>query len=209
MSGLQLTPLMVGIVTFAGLTGATAKFIRSYRPYMWIGSATLTVGVAMMSTLSEESNRAMEIAYVFLVGSGVGMTIQMMLLAAQGAVVGEDVAIVTALTQFFQNIGGAIGICIYSTVLQNALPKNVMSVVPPELLTPNVTLAVSQSITSIQSHLPPAVIPYVVHAYVLSLQSSFRVGIPIAGASFLALLFVKGQRLGGSGKPVEKEAAEV
>lgn len=75
------------------------------------------VGLGLISTLDERSNKGKQIGFALLTGAGSGSTLQVGLVALQGAVPRKQMAVVTATRNFQRNLGGALGLAIGASIV--------------------------------------------------------------------------------------------
>jgi MFS family permease len=148
-------------------------------------------------------------------GVGMGMTLQIVVVAVQNAVDRRDLGSATSAVSFFRNIGAACGTALLGTILVSRLGFWL-----PRLVHRHTGLDLSQSftITPRALHaLEPAVRAGVTESFVRSLHVVFIAGIPLAGLAFVCALLLKELPLRDNvvdrGRPVEpglvREAATV
>src|SRR5947207_39729 len=85
-SGLQLTPMMAGLLVTSIASGRLISRFGRYRPFPIAGTAVLTVGMVLLSRLSLHSSASAASLYMLVVGLGLGMVMQVLVLAVQNAV---------------------------------------------------------------------------------------------------------------------------
>ncbi|RUS29735.1 major facilitator superfamily domain-containing protein [Jimgerdemannia flammicorona] len=184
-SGLELIPLMAGMVACTIVSGNLVSRFGIYRIYITLGAALLTVGAGLISTLTAETGHAEQIGYLIICGMGMGLSMQTMTLAAQSSVEYKDVAVVTTLINFWRTIGGVLGIAISGSIFNNKLLASLTS------LQLDFSIAAARTNVAYVQMLPEAVKGQVINSYVQSLSLVFIVGTPLAGVTFLASLFVQ------------------
>jgi hypothetical protein len=103
-AGLELTPLILGVVVAAIFSGqAISRIPKLRKQFLCVaGGALITIGAGLLSTVSDETARSKDVGYQIIVGLGVGFIMQTTLLAGQSAVEHKDVATVTAMLNFFR-----------------------------------------------------------------------------------------------------------
>ncbi|CAG8557374.1 289_t:CDS:10 [Scutellospora calospora] len=185
-SGLELLPLILGVAIMAIVTGqlVSRTVFFSYGIICAFGGILMAVGSGLISTFSESTTRGEIIGYSIIAGVGAGSIMQITILAGQGIVERKDIAVVTSLLAFFRIMGAVFGVAITGTVFNNVLNENL----PPQFQ--------NQKFTS--STGPGGPIPeFVIKAFLLALDSGFRIVVVFAGLSFvssLPLLRVKPHR---------------
>ena len=117
-SGLLIVPLMAGSDDRprSSPAGGSAPPGR-YRIYPIIGTLLCAGGVALLSQMGTDTTRLYSSVSMAIVGYGVGMTMPTLSLAAQNAVSGRDLGVVTSATTFFRSLGGALGVALFGAVL--------------------------------------------------------------------------------------------
>ncbi|KAJ3219560.1 hypothetical protein HDU67_000505 [Dinochytrium kinnereticum] len=188
-AGLQLLPLLLGLVVFSIVGTILLTYVKSYPPFIITGCALVTGGAYWFSTLDQNSSRAAEIGALFIVGVGLGLTIQMNILAAQASVDQVDTATVSALTSFFQSIGGGIGLAILSAIFNDRFASGVAKL-PEELRAAFSDPAGGGGDRDKFDALPQEVKDMITGVFVGALQGVFRYAVPFCGVAFLAALFI-------------------
>jgi hypothetical protein len=143
---------------------------------------------------------------MFIVGAGLGMVMQVLVLAVQNAVDYRDMGVATSASQFFRSMGGTFGVAIYGTVLNNRLAANLKELLPRGAVPPSGTHNLTSSPGVIRS-LPDAIQVPVIEAFVRSLDTVFLTAVPIVLVGFVLSFFVKELPLRGHGGPPEEAAA--
>ena len=140
-SGSFLTPMMLGIVVGATLSGqALSRTGGHYRIQALIGLAIMTVGMYLISTMDENTTFARAVIYLVIMGFGMGSTFPTFTLSVQNSVPFRVMGTATAAIQFYRSIGGMLGLSILGAVMANrfasnledALPSSVRGVLPPD-----------------------------------------------------------------------------
>ncbi len=179
-SGLLLTPLMAGlIVTSIGSGQLIARFGR-YRPFPIAGTALMTVAMFLLTGIGVSQPIWQTAAYMVILGFGLGMTMQVLVLAAQNAVPYELLGVATSGSTLSRQVGGSIGVSLFGAIFANQLATNLATALPPGVHPP------AAAAPDIVRALPPAVHSAYVGAFAESLQPVFAVA---AGISVLAFLF--------------------
>jgi EmrB/QacA subfamily drug resistance transporter len=182
VSGLRLVPLMLGLVGSSVLSGILITRTGRYRVYPIAGMAIVIAGMMLMTRLSEHTSMTEVSAYMFVLGVGVGMVMQVIVLAVQNSADYKDLGTATAGVNFFRSMGSAFGVAIFGSVLTNRLDVEL-----PRLLPAGSELHAGQVLGSTPAQLramPPAVHEAAVHAFSLSLHTMFLLVVPIAIVGF-------------------------
>ncbi|RUP45914.1 major facilitator superfamily domain-containing protein [Jimgerdemannia flammicorona] len=211
-AGLQLLPMMLGLVVIGNIAGNFMNMIQKRMPniaahvlYIYVGNCLFLVGAGLTSTLDENTSTGVTVVYLLLVGIGLGLTLQMNLYAAQSAADPQDMAIATSTASFFQSIGGSIGIAIFGALEQNSLSTN-LSKIPPSVVSPEMLLEVVKSSAVIYDKLGPEARAAVIHAYVEALHIIFTTAIPFVAIALFFSLFISRKRSQNEGEMVAHAA---
>ena len=142
-SGAFLTPMMLGMVFGAAVSGQTLSRLGGhYRLQGLIGTAIMGGGIALASRMTVDTGYVQAVVNIVVMGVGLGVTFPGYTIAVQNAVPYRIVGVATSATQFYRSIGGTLGLAVLGSVMTNrfgaalvdAVPRQVAGTVPPELL---------------------------------------------------------------------------
>ena len=186
-SGLMLIPLTIGVVSASVGSGALISKRGRYKVYPIIGSVVVTIGLYLMSTLKVDTTYPIQAVMMFVTGFGIGLSMQVIVLATQNGVEHKDLGTATSAISFFRTMGGAIGTSFFGSILVNRLAYNMPRLVPKGIAVPKSVAngAVSGSPQALSS-LPPAIHSALLQAFVNSLHVMSLAALPFA---VLALIF--------------------
>jgi EmrB/QacA subfamily drug resistance transporter len=188
-SGVLLLPLMGGMLTTSIISGQLVTRFGRYKVFPVSGTALMTLGMWLLVHLGAHTSLLVSSAYLVVFGVGMGMTLQIAVVAVQNAVDRRDLGTATSAISFFRNIGAATGTAMLGAVLVSRLGFWL-----PRLVHGRTTLDLSQSFTITPKALhalTPAVRAGVVESFVRSLHVVFLVGIPLAGLALMFALLLK------------------
>ncbi|HUW87047.1 MAG TPA: MDR family MFS transporter [Candidatus Paceibacterota bacterium] len=120
-AGLKLIPLMLGIVSMSIFSGKRITHHGKYKKFPVIGTAIMTVGILLMSTLTRETPYWQLSIYAIIVGAGLGLSMQTIVIALQNSVDYQDMGVATSANTFFRSLGSVFGSAIFGAVLNNRL----------------------------------------------------------------------------------------
>ena len=180
-SGLLIVPLMGGLTIASIITGRRITATGRYRIYPIVGTALCTVGVALLSQMGTDTSRLYSSASMAIVGYGVGMTMPTLSLAAQNAVSGRDLGVVTSATTFFRSLGGALGVALFGAVLTARTNAELDRQLPVGTLIDRDTLLSSPE--KIRK-LPAELAGPVTDAIAEGVTAAFVVAVPVVAAAF-------------------------
>lgn len=183
ISGLQLLPLLVGLIICSTGSGIVISKTGRYRAFPIAGTALMTVGLLLLSQVGVGTSLAMVALYMFVLGVGLGCVMQVLVLIVQNAVPYSELGVATSSATFFRSIGGSFGVAIFGAIFSNVLVGNLVRHLGTAKLPTGLS---SSSVTpAILDKLPQAVHHGIAAAYAESIQTVFVIAAPIAGIAFL------------------------
>ena len=184
-SGLQLTPMMAGLLITSIVGGQIISRTGRYRPFPILGTAIAAAGMALLSLLNVHTSTLTTSLYVFVIGFGLGMVMQVLVLAVQNAVEPNVMGVATSGSIMFRQIGGSVGIAAFGAIFSNQLKKNLAKTLPPGVHGP------SSATPKAVNALPPHVHSLYIHAFSNALHPVFLVGAAISGLAFVLSWFLQ------------------
>ncbi len=176
-SGLQLVLMMAGMLLTSTLSGQLISRTGRYRPFPTAGTLLLSVGLYLLSRLGPSASPWLVSLDVGIVGIGLGMVMQVLIVVVQNAVEYEDLGVATAAAVLSRSVGGSLGTAVLSALFAGALVR---------LLGRGVTLP-SAELASLQ----PAQRAAYASAVSASIDFIFAVAARIAALSFILSWFVE------------------
>ena len=120
-SGLQLLPLMAGVLIASIGSGQLISRTGRYKLFPIIGTALAAVGLLLLSRLDATTGPSRPAAYMLVLGVGLGFVMQVLVLAVQNAVPYEQLGVATSAATLFRSIGGSLGTAILGAIFANRL----------------------------------------------------------------------------------------
>jgi EmrB/QacA subfamily drug resistance transporter len=173
-SGLALFPMMGGVLVSSILSGRLITRTGRYKVFPVLGTALAFVGLALLATIDAHTARNAVSAYMFVLGTGIGFVMQVMILTTQNAVPVSELGASTGAVTFFREIGGSIGIATFGAVFTSSLAHRMGSV----------PLDSSLSVELIR-HLPAAEQATVIRAIAESVAHVFVFAAPVMLLAFI------------------------
>ena len=198
-AGLKLIPFMIGIVSTSIYSGKAITKHGYYKRFPIIGTVVMTIGIFFMSTLTATTPFWQLSIYSILVGAGLGLSMQTIVIALQNSVDFKDMGVATSSNTFFRSLGSVFGTALFGAILTNRL-GHYLIVGRDELAASNPTAALSfnesdiekiKQNTSVIAQLPPEAQTTALDAFVNSFQVVFLVAAPITAFGFLLALFLR------------------
>jgi len=187
-SGLRMLPLMAGLLAAAIGSGRAISRIGRYKAFPIAGTAFLVVGMYLLSLLRVGTAPWVASVYMLVVGIGIGLVMQVLVLVVQNAARPQEIGVATSTATFFRSVGGSFGVAIFGTIFASSLAHQ-LSRLPHDVtarLGSGVHLNPAQA-----RHLPPAVHAQFLHAFAHALHGVFLFGMGLAAVPFLLSWFLK------------------
>ena len=208
VSGLMTIPMLGGFLTTSILSGRLISRIGRYKVFVVAGTALLTGGLGLMTQLSATTPLAELAFWQLVIGFGMGMFMQTVVIATQSAVETRDLGIATSSVMFFRSMGGAIGAAGFGAFLTSRLVVEL-----PRHLPAGVAHSVGKATDKLVSS-PDAVRalePTIRHglgmAYSHALSDVFLAALPLAVLAMLISLLLPEIKL-RSTNGIQRAAAE-
>jgi predicted MFS family arabinose efflux permease len=156
-SGLLLTPLVVGILVTATVSAQFVSAGGRYRIYPVAGSLVIALALGLLSTIGVSTALWLVCTYVMLLGAGVGLSMQILVLIVQNAVTPAEIGTATSANSFFREIGATLGIAVvgglFASRLTDRLTEALTSTSTPltvstHSLTPSTVKALAEPLRS-------------------------------------------------------------
>jgi len=133
-SGSFLTPMMLGVVVGSVISGQVlSRAGGHYRIQGAAGIIFMALGLFLLSRMTVETSYATAVMNIIIMGLGLGITMPVYVIAVQNAVPYSIMGIATSTNQFFRSIGGAFGLAIAGSVMNNSFATEFMGGLPPEV----------------------------------------------------------------------------
>jgi hypothetical protein len=151
---------MAGIIITSIIAGAATARIGRYKWFPVFGIAILALGLLMFSFLGVDSPLWVAFIYMVIVGIGLGMSMQTLILGLQNGLELKDMGAGTSTATFFRSLGGSFGVAVLGTILNSGLASQIKNRLPEALaqLSPEQARAVAQKLGGGVSIAAPAVI---------------------------------------------------
>ncbi|MGD0083196.1 MAG: MDR family MFS transporter [Acidimicrobiales bacterium] len=184
ISGLQLLPLMAGMLIVSIGSGQIISRTGRYRVFPIIGTALITVGLLLLSRMGIGTSSVAQAIFMLVLGMGLGAVMQVLVLIVQNAVPYSELGVATSGATFFRSIGGSFGAAIFGAIFSNVLVGNLVrhlhgAKLPIGLTTSSITPASLDTLSAAARH-------GLIAAYAQSIQTVFVIAAPIGLIAFLA-----------------------
>jgi EmrB/QacA subfamily drug resistance transporter len=194
-SGLQLLPLMAGLLIASMGSGQIISRTGRYRIFPIAGMAFVVLGMFLLGHLGATTSAVTGGLYQAVLGFGLGLVMQVLVLAVQSSVEIRDLGAATSAASFFRSIGGSVGVSVFAALFNSSLSHHLKSALPTSTAVNTSSLHGGPAQLA---KLPPAIHAAYTHSFVLSLQAVFHVAIFFAAAGFLISLLLPHVTLRGT-----------
>jgi EmrB/QacA subfamily drug resistance transporter len=207
VSGLLMLPFVGGLLVSSIGSGRIVSATGRYKIFPILGTAISTVGMGLLSRLSPTSTRVENGIYMAVLGFGIGLVMQILVLVVQNAAPREDLGSATAANNYFRQIGGTVGSGIVGAAFTTRLTSKISHLLPPgsSAHLPNVQALTPKELDA----LPASVHSALITAYAYALPPIFLALVPVLAAAFVLSFFLKEKKLRTTVGPEDAAAAPV
>jgi EmrB/QacA subfamily drug resistance transporter len=205
-SGLQLFPLMGGLLVASIGSGQIISRTGRYKMFPVAGTAILALGMFLLSHLGVHTSVLKSGAFMAVTGLGLGLTMQVLVLAVQNSVSPRELGTATSAATFFRSIGGSIGVSVFSAIFNNKMTTNLHKQLPQ--LGANVAQAKElRASPEVLAKLPAPIHAGYLRAFTDSLHVVFVAAIPVALLGFALTWLLEEVPLRTSVAPIDGVSA--
>jgi EmrB/QacA subfamily drug resistance transporter len=120
-SGVLMMPMMLGMLATSVISGRIISRFGRYKLFPILGTGTMTFGLGALSLLTIESNDWQTAIDALWLGLGMGMVMQVLIIAVQNSVDYKHLGVATSGTMLFRSLGGALGVALFGAIFANRL----------------------------------------------------------------------------------------
>lgn len=202
-SGLALVPLMGGMIISSTVSGVAITRTGTYKAIMVAGPIIAMSGLYLMWDMGSEVSVFDASWRMAIVGTGLGLTMQNLILVAQNSVDMKMTGVVTSLGTLARSVGGTMGIAALGTIFATRLPKSIAEQLAVQGVDPAVIASGSKgqgldssTILNMGSSNLPAPVKEAVRLGVSdTIEHLFILGIPMLSIALVVLLFMRRDEL--------------
>ncbi len=192
VSGLLMVPMMVGMMGTSIYSGIAISKSGRYKAYPIAGTLVTIVALLAFTTLTAQTPLWLICVYLFVLGAGMGLIMQVVVLVVQNAVDPEMIGTATSTNNYFREVGASLGVAIFGALFTNRLSEKLMDVFSGAGAN---AAEAGQATSSLDpqtlSSLPQALRDGIVDAYAGSLAPVFWYLVPFLVVAFALALFLK------------------
>ncbi len=189
MSGIATIPLVLGMFLSSLIIGRIITSTGHWKRYLAAGGVLLTAGLAVLATMSSTSPYWILAVGMVLAGTGMGATMQNLVLAVQNSVSIRDIGSSSATVSFVRSLGGAIGVSVLGAVLASKVTTNVAAGLT-QLGVPASALGTSSGTPDLAT-LPAPVATVVQSAYGVGTAWAFGLSAVAAAIGAIVIFLIK------------------
>ncbi|MBX7453204.1 MFS transporter [Mycolicibacterium sp. 3033] len=185
-SGLRTLPMVLGLLTTSLSSGVIVGRTGRYKIFPIAGTAIMALGFVLLSRMDAHTSTLLESLYLLVLGAGIGLSMQVLVLVVQNTVDFTDLGVATSGVTFFRTIGSSFGAAIFGSLFANFLDDRL----PAAMASSG---APAEAATSPQAlhRLPQEVAGPIIDAYADSLSRVFLFAAPFAVVGLVLALFLK------------------
>ncbi|MFF8262420.1 MDR family MFS transporter [Streptomyces virginiae] len=203
ISGVRTLPMVFGLLLASVFSGSVVSRTGQYRIFPIVGNAVMGVGLYLLSRMHPGTSTLLESLYMFVLGVGIGLSMQVLTIAVQNTVDYADLGTATSGVTFFRTLGSAFGTAVFGTIYANHLgPSLEAAVAQAATATGQDPAALAEAASTPQGvhGLDPAAATPVIEAYAQALHTVFLWTVPVAALGFVVALFLKQVKLRDSAR---------
>ncbi|MBW8482106.1 MFS transporter [Actinomadura parmotrematis] len=188
-AGLLTIPMMAGVLICSTVAGRLSTATGKVKPYIVTGTVVLTAGFAVLATIDHATSLYLVGFGMFLVGAGVGMSMQNLMLVVQNSVPLKEIGAASGVVTFFRSMGGTMGVSILGAVLANRVAGSIADGLAKLGVQPGQSSGAGSSLDV--KHLPGPIQEIVRAAYGDATGHIFLISAAIAVVGIVAAAFLK------------------
>ncbi|RKS72284.1 EmrB/QacA subfamily drug resistance transporter [Actinomadura pelletieri DSM 43383] len=189
LSGVYLLPMMLGMLVASIGSGQLISRTGRYKVFPVVGTPLIALGMYLCSRLDENASTVTMSQRFALLGFGLGLVLQVLVIAVQNAVPYGDLGAATSGVTFFRQIGGSFGVAVFGSIFSNQLADRIEDLA--RVLPPGFNPAAVQGDPGLLDRYPAQVKDEVLHAYAQSIDAVFFWAVPVALVAFVLTWFLR------------------
>ncbi|MFF2566892.1 MDR family MFS transporter [Streptomyces sp. NPDC058084] len=197
ISGIRTLPMVVGLLIASIFSGNVVSKTGRYRIFPIVGCFVMGLGLYLLSLMDPRTSTWLASLYMFVLGVGIGLCMQVLTIAVQNTVDYADLGTATSGVTFFRTLGSSFGTAVFGTIYANSLKPNLAEGVGEASaraaslgLNPAEVATAAQSPAGVHG-LPTPVAEPIVQAYADTLHTVFLWTVPVAAVGFVVAFFLK------------------
>ncbi|MFD7566308.1 MFS transporter [Streptomyces tendae] len=193
MSGVMTIPMIGGLFISSTVSGQIITKTGKWKGWLLAGGVLLTAGLGLLGTMRYDTPYWHIGIFMALMGLGVGMMMQNLVLCTQNQVAPSDLGAASSTVTFFRSLGGAVGVSVLGSVMSTRISHYASDTIGS--LSPQEQAAAAKAsgggAIPDMDMLPPGIREWLESAYGHGIADIFLIVAPIALLAFLVTLFIK------------------
>src|SRR5919112_6770185 len=194
-SGWLMLPMMLGVMITAIGSGIAITKTGRYKVFPIAGLAITAAGMVWLTHITGDMSMWLFGAMIFVLGAGMGLVMQTIVLAVQNSVDPHEIGTATSSNNFFREIGAAVGVALFSTIFTSRLTDRLTEVFAGAPDAAAAGGAVDPLTPAGVAALPGPLQDGVVDAFADALAPAFWYLVPLLAAGFVLTLFLREVKL--------------
>lgn len=207
MSGVMTIPMIGGLFISSTVSGQIITKTGRWKAWLVSGAVLLTAGLGLLGTMRYDTEYWHIAVYMAVMGLGLGMMMQNLVLCTQNQVAPEDLGSASSVVTFFRSLGGAMGVSALGAVMSHRVTQYVkdgLAELGPQGAALGHGGTGGGGIPDLDK-LPAPIRTVVESAYGHGVGDIFLYSAPFALLAFLVTLFIKEVELKSSATPTTSE----
>src|ERR1700744_4320057 len=194
-SGLRTLPMVAGMLLTSMGSGVLVGRTGRYKVFPVAGTAVMAIAFLLMSRMNPSTSALLQSLYLFILGAGIGMCMQVLILIVQNTSSFEDLGVATSGVTFFRTIGSSFGAAVFGSLFTNFLSHRIGPALAASCAPPAAAKC-PQAVHQLPHDVPAPII----NAYADALGMVFLCAAPVALVGFIVALTLKEVPLRDIGK---------
>jgi hypothetical protein len=190
-SGLRVLPMLAGMLITSIVSGQLISHWGRYKVFPIVGTAVMAGGLYLLSRMGVNTSLLAMSIYMFVLGFGLGLVMQVLVIAVQNAVEFRYLGTATSGATFFRSIGSAFGVSVFGEIFTRTLNANLARLLTSSALPPGFNPEAAMSNPQLLQALPLSVIGSYLQGFAVAIQTVFLYAIPVALIGFVLSWFLK------------------
>ncbi|MCQ4209896.1 MDR family MFS transporter [Streptomyces longispororuber] len=190
IAGLMSLPMILGLLVSSTVVGQIISATGRWKIYLIVGAVFMAVGLGLLSTIGADTHFGLLSVYMAVMGIGVGMLMQNLVLAAQNDVPAAELGAATSVLSFFRSMGGTIGTSVLGAILANRVASEMTKGLQEAGVPAGAAQGGGHGVPDMTT-LPAPMREIVEHAYGVATGDLFLVATPFAVLALIAVFFIK------------------
>jgi EmrB/QacA subfamily drug resistance transporter len=192
VSGLQLIPLTIGILSGSTIAGRYMGKTGRYRKLPIVGTFIATFGALGLTQISNDMSGAFFSATLILMGAGLGMNFPVISTAVQNTVPRAHLGTGTAAGILFRQIGGSVAVALFGAIFASGLARSLGGIQIEGMS------SVAELGPQMLAELPTVVQDQIAMAVTDAIHPVYWIVAGFSFTAFIISLFLKEERLHGA-----------